>query len=193
MTRPAPVGRMSYAEYASAEAKNETRHEFLNGEVFAMAGGTPEHAALAASLARVLGNALIGKPCRAFSSDLRVRISETGLTTYPDLSVACGQIETSKDDTNALTNPVVLVEILSDSTEGYDRGAKFAHYRRLESLQEYVLVSQAEPLIEVWRRNERGFFEIVEARKGERAQLRSIGIEIDVDAVYANPLIAAGA
>ena len=131
---------MTYAEYLAAEAVSEVRHEYLNGEVWAMAGGTPEHAALAAAMIRELGASLRGKPCRPFSSDLRVHIPDAGLSTYPDVSVVCGQLETAPDDKDAVTNPIVLVEVLSESTEGYDRGAKAAHYRRIPSLREYVLV-----------------------------------------------------
>jgi Uma2 family endonuclease len=186
--RAEPHARLSYPEYAAAEAHSEVRHEFLDGCVYAMAGGTPEHAALAAALAGELRSALRAKPCRVFSSDLRVRVSATGLTTYPDVSVVCGKLETAADDPHALLNPVVLVEVLSESTEAYDRGAKAAHYRRIESLQEYVLVSQSEPLIEVHRRNERGHFELIEARAGEHAELASLAVTISVDAVYENPL-----
>jgi Uma2 family endonuclease len=183
-----PVARMSYAEYVTAEQHSELRHEFLHGEVFAMAGATPLHAALAAALIQHLGNALRGKPCRVYSSDLRVRIRETGLTTYPDLSVVCGKLETDIEDPNAGINPVVLIEMLSESSEAYDRGAKAAHYRRIPSLREYVLVSQLEPAIEVFRRNERGNFELIEARKGERIELAALGVTLDVDAIYADPL-----
>jgi Uma2 family endonuclease len=98
------------------------------------------------------------------------------------------RLETEADDPHALLNPIVLVEVLSESTEAYDRGAKAAHYRRIASLQEYVLVSQGEPLIEVHRRNERGLFELIEARAGEHAELSSLGVSINVDAVYENPL-----
>lgn len=191
MARSAPVARMSYAEYVAAEQRSEIRHEFLDGEVFAMAGGTPLHAALAAALIQQLGNALRGKPCRVYSSDLRVRIRETGLTTYPDLSVVCGKLETDSEDPNAVINPVVLIEVLSESSEGYDRGAKAAHYRRIPSLREYVLVSQLEPAIEVFRRNERGNFELIEARKGEQIELASLGATLDVDPIYADPLAQA--
>lgn len=188
MSRPVPVAKMSYEQYRAAEQGSAIRHEFLNGEIFAMAGGTPEHAALAMAIGGQLFNALRGKPCRVYSADLRVRIRETGLTTYPDLSVVCDKLETDPDDPHAVLNPVVLVEVLSESTEAYDRGAKAAHYRRIPSLREYVLVSQLEPQIEVYRRNERGLFELVEARRGQRAPLTSLGIELDVDAVYADPL-----
>lgn len=187
-TRPAPVAQLTYAEYVAAEARSETRHEYIAGCVYAMAGGSPRHAALAAALIGELRVALRGRPCQVFSSDLRVRISATGLTTYPDLSIVCGKLMTADDDPHAIVNPLVLVEVLSESTEAYDRGAKAAHYRRIEALAEYVLVSQTEPLIEVYRRNERGHFELIEARAGEHAELASLEARISVDAVYENPL-----
>jgi Uma2 family endonuclease len=179
---------MTYAEYLAAEAVAEVRHEYFGGDVWAMAGGTIEHGGLAVAVAREIGQALRGRPCRAFSSDVRVRIPETDLATYPDLSVVCGRLETAPDDADAITNPILLVEVLSDSTEAYDRGAKWAHYRRIASLRDYVLVSQAEPLIEVYRRTEGGRFELFEARAGETIELASIGAQLDVNAVYANPL-----
>jgi Uma2 family endonuclease len=188
MGRPPAVIRMTYAEYVAAEAVGDVRHEYLAGDVRAMAGGTIEHGGLAVAVAREIGLALRGKPCRAFSSDVRVRIRETDLATYPDLSVVCGQLETAPDDADAITNPILLVEVLSDSTEAYDRGAKWAHYRRIASLRDYVLVSQAEPLIEVYRRTAGGRFELFEARAGETIELASIDAQLDVNAVYANPL-----
>jgi Uma2 family endonuclease len=188
MARPAAVVRMTYAEYLAAEAVAEVRHEYFGGHVWAMAGGTIEHGGLAVAVAREIGEALRGRPCRAFSSDVRVRIPETDLATYPDLSVVCGRLETAPDDADAITNPILLVEVLSDSTEAYDRGAKWAHYRRIASLRDYMLVSQAEPLIEVYRRTEGGRFELFEARAGETIELASIGARLDVNAVYENPL-----
>ena len=129
MARPASLGKMSYAEYLALEARADTRHEYLDGEVFAMAGGTPEHGALAMAVARALGVALRGRPCRVFSSDVRVRIPETGLTTYPDLSVVCSKLETDPIDPDAITNPLLIVEVLSDTTEGYDRGGGMGRSR----------------------------------------------------------------
>jgi Uma2 family endonuclease len=181
---------MTHSEYLAAEAVSEARHEYLNGEVWQMAGGTPEHAALALAVGSELREALRGKPCRAYSADLRVRIVETGLSTYPDASVVCGQLETAPDDPDAATNPVILVEVLSETTEGYDRGAKAAHYRRIPSLREYVLVSQGEPRIEVQRRLASGRWELLEARPGETIEITSLGVRLDVGAVYANPLAA---
>jgi Uma2 family endonuclease len=190
MGYPAPSARMSYAEYLAAEATSDVRHEYLNGEVWEMAGGTPEHAALAMAMGGELRAALRGKPCRVYSSDLRIRILETGLSTYPDVAIVCGQLATAADDEQAAVNPVLLVEVLSQTTEGYDRGAKAAHYRRIQSLREYVLVSQSEPRIEVHRRTESGRWELLEARPGETIELASLGISLDVAAVYANPLTA---
>lgn len=179
---------MSYAEYVAQEQLGDMRHEFLAGEVFAMAGGTPEHGALAAAMIRELGNAIGGKPCRVFTSDVRVRIRESGLTTYPDMSVVCGQLETDDEDAQAIVNPIVIVEVLSDGTEAYDRGAKAAHYRRLPSLREYVMVAQDEPRIELHRRQPSGRWELLEARRGERIELESLDVRLSVDAIYANPL-----
>lgn len=191
MTTSVPIAKMTYPEYVAFERKSETKHEFLNGEVFAMAGGTVEHGALAASMIAALATALRGRPCRALTSDVRVRIQGTGFSTYPDVTVVCGKLQTEEDDPDGVLNPSLIVEVLSDSTEAYDRGAKAAHYRRIPSLREYVLVSQNEPLIEVYRRNERGNWELVaEARKGDRAEIASCGepFTIDVDDVYRNPL-----
>jgi len=188
---PAAIARMSYPEYLSLEAASETKHEYLDGEVFAMAGGTITHGALAGAVITALSIALRDRACRVLSSDVRVRSKATGLATYPDVTVVCQKIEVDADDAHGILNPTVIVEVLSDSTEGYDRGAKAAHYRRIPSLREYVLVSQREPLIEVYRRNERGNWELfVEARAGEVAELTSCGtpIALDVDTIYRDPL-----
>ena len=181
---------MTYDEYLEREERSPRKHEYLRGEMVAMAGATPEHAALATSIATALSNAVRGKPCRVYSSDLRIRIRDTDLATYPDVAVVCDRLETSDDDRNGATNPILLVEILSDSTESYDRGAKFDHYRRLPSLREYVLVDQHEPHVEVYRRNESGRFELFEARAGETLELTSIGAVVAIDEIYANPLDA---
>lgn len=186
------VGRMTQAEYVAAEAAAQARHEFLRGEVFAMAGGSLEHAALASALARDVGSALRGKPCRVFSADARVRIEATDMTTYPDLSVVCGELLRAPNDERAMLNPVVLFEVLSDSTEAYDRGAKASHYRHIPSLQEYVLVSQVEKRVEVQRRNAGGHWEIHEFGPGEDFTLNSLSIAISLDSLYDDPLVAGG-
>lgn len=189
--QPAPIARMTYAEFLAFEEASDTKHEYLDGNVFERAGGTITHAALGAAVGTALANALRDRACRVLSSDVRVRSKATKLSTYPDVTVVCQKIEVDADDSHGVLNPTLIVEVLSESTEGYDRGAKAAHYRRIPSLREYVLVGQGEPLIEVYRRNERGNWELfVEARRGERATLTSCGepIELDVDAIYRDPL-----
>jgi Uma2 family endonuclease len=188
---PVAIARMTYGEYLALEARSESKHEYLHGEVFAMAGGTIAHGALTAAVSAALSNALRDRRCRVLSSDVRVRSKATGLSTYPDVTVVCDRLEVDPDDPQGVLNPTVIVEVLSDSTEGYDRGAKAAHYRRIASLREYVLVAQGEPLVEVYRRNERDNWELfVEARRGEVATLTSCGapIALDVDAIYRDPL-----
>ncbi len=190
---PAPKPTMTYAEYLAFEERSVEKHELLNGEIFAMAGGTVEHAGLIAGVTHALMGALRDRPCRVFSADLRIRIAVTGLTTYPDVSVVCGQAQLDAEDRCAVVNPTLVVEVLSDSTEAYDRGEKAAHYRHLPSLREYVLVSQRRPRIEVWRRNEAGRWELYEYEGGQRVELASVGCAIAVDDVYRDPLASAPA
>lgn len=188
---PASIAHMTYPEYLAFETASDTKHEYVNGEVYAMAGGTVTHGALTSAMITELSNALRNRRCRVLSSDVRVRSLTTGIATYPDVTVVCQQVNTAPDDANSVINPTLIVEVLSESTEGYDRGAKAAHYRRIPSLSEYVLVAQSEPLVEVYRRNERGNWELfVEARQGERVELRSCGepITLDVDSIYRDPL-----
>lgn len=179
--------RISYADYLDHERASATKHEYVGGMILAMAGGSPEHARLAGSLARLLGNAIEGRPCAVFSSDLRVRITETNRATYPDLTVVCGHRQTAPDDGDAIVNPTILVEVLSDSTEADDRGEKFAHYRRLSSLQEYVLVAQKAQRIEVFRREGERWV-LTEHGPGTVVELPSIGARLSVDEIYRDPL-----
>ena len=178
---------VSYAEYLALEQGSGVKHEYLDGVVRAMAGGTIEHGRLAVRLARFLGDALARKSCEAFSSDVKVRIEASNRTTYPDLAVVCGRLERSAADPEAIANPAVIVEVLSDSTEAYDRGEKFRHYRRLPSLREYVLVSQREPLVEVWRRDGDAW-RVHEHGPGGVVRLDACDAEISVDALYASAL-----
>lgn len=184
-TRP----RYTVQEYVRLEQYANVKHEYLDGQVGAMAGGTPEHARMASAVNAALVTQLRGKACAVYSSDARVRVAATGLDTYPDVTVVCGREQRDPDDPLALANPVVLVEVTSQSSDGYDRGEKFEHYKRLDSLREFAVVSHGEPCIEVFRRDARGAWEHVQrARSGERVTLASIACEIDVDEVYRNPL-----
>jgi Uma2 family endonuclease len=173
-------------QYLALSAGSDLRLEYLAGDIFAMAGGTPQHSALKVKVASQLERQLEGKPCRVYDSDLRVVVQATGLWTYPDASVVCGKLETDPNDANSATNPAVLVEVLSDSTEGYDRGSKFDHYKQILAFKEYVLVSHQERLIEVFRRGERDDWARFEARAHGAVRLDSIGCMLEVDRVYAD-------
>jgi Uma2 family endonuclease len=175
--------KLTYAAYAAREESVEQRHEYLDGEVFAMSGGTLEHSALIGALYLIVGNQLAGRPCRAFESNARVRTSEAH-GTYADITIVCGAIQRDLEDPSSIVNPTALVEVLSPGTEKYDRSKKFERYRALASLREYVLVSYEEPRIESHLRNDDGTWTETFAKTGETLVLRSIGVTIDVDAVY---------
>ena len=178
---------ITYAEYVAREAGSEVRHEFIDGEVFAMAGGTPEHSALIAAVTMALGS-LRGSPCRAFVTDLRTRIRadehgpEVGI--YPDISIVCGPALRDSEDPIAIVNPTVIVEVLSNSTEAYDRHGKFKHYKRLESLCEYVLVSQHRPYIERFAKVDGVWSAPDGAGPGERITLSSAAAVLDVGEIF---------
>lgn len=186
MAQPVPP-TVSYEQYLEIERRSETKHEFHDGEIRAMSGGTIEHGRLASRITYSIRQALGGRPCELYSSDAKIRVEAVNRTLYPDVSVVCGGLERSEVDPEAIANPTVIVEVLSESTEGYDRGEKFRYYRRIPSLKEYVLVSQHEPLVEVWRRAGEGWVP-VEHGPGETARLESLEASIDVDALYANAL-----
>lgn len=175
--------RYTWAEYLAFEEAANSKNEFFNGEIYAMAGGTPLHARLAARVLRELGLQLRGGPCEPFTSDLRVRVATTGLATYPDVTVICGPIQPEPNDANTALNPTLLVEVLSNSTEEYDRGQKFEHYKQMATLREYVLVSQREKLIEVFRRVG-AEWQRFEGRSTSAVTLDSIGCGLSVDAIY---------
>jgi len=166
------------------EGESTLKHEYRDGEMVAISRGTVQHAQLAAAVIRDLGMQLRGGPCFAATSDLKIRVRSTGLCTYPDVSVICGEAKTDPESKHVVLNPTVLVEVTSDSTEGYDRGEKINHYRQIDSLLEHVLVSHREKLLEVFRRNEDGLWGRTEARTGEIARLESIKAKLAVDSVY---------
>jgi Uma2 family endonuclease len=184
MSAPAHGIHYTRAEYLALEASSNVKHEYLEGQIYAMAGGTPEHAALAATVIGLLFPQLRDGRCRAHDADLRVRVVATGLTTYPDITVICGPRERDPDDPQAVTNPTLIVEVLSRSTEEYDRGDKFEHYKRIASLREYVLVSHRERSVEVWRRDAADAWVCSASQEGHVARLDSIGARLDVRELY---------
>ena len=133
--------RFTPQEYLAMEREAEYKSEYVSGEIFAMAGTSYKHTIIVANLLRELGGQLRGGPCRAVANDLRVSVQATGAYTYPDVVIICGQPQFGDEYLDTLLNPTVLMEVLSDSTEAFDRGGN-AHYRRLESLQEYILITQ---------------------------------------------------
>lgn len=189
MTSRPSQAYVTFEDYVASELNNETKHEWLDGVVYAMAGGTFEHGRLAGKLIALLAAKLAGR-CTVLTSDVMLYIRDTNLATYPDGSVVCGHADLQKVSRGgkvigeALTNPSLVFEVLSDSTEVYDRGEKFAHYMTLHSLREYVLVSQSERRIDVIRRPDgRGHWDRELARAGETITLA--GETIAVDEVYA--------
>jgi Uma2 family endonuclease len=146
--------RLTEAEYLEQERRAEFKSEFFDGEVFAMAGGTRAHSVIGSNLIRVLGNQLEARPCVIFNADLRVKIERTGLITYPDASVVCGPEEYLDQTKDTLLNPALVAEVLSESTEAYDRGTKFVNYRMIPSLGHILFVSQREPRVECYTRVE---------------------------------------
>ena len=182
-----PARRMlSYRDYLDLERETGIRHEYLDGEVWAMAGGTLRHSRVKTKLTIAIGNALGDGPCQPYDSDLKIRIPETGLATYPDLAIICGPPVVDVEDHNAATNPTVLVEVLSKDTEAWDRGGKFLHYRRLDSLQHTLLVSQDAALIELFTRMDDGTWRLSEHGPGQQVALPAIDVAIEVDAVFSD-------
>lgn len=140
--------QMSEAEYLTFEITSETKHEFFNGEIFAMAGASEEHNSISGSISAYLYPQLRKSGCKIYQGDMRLKVTATGLFTYSDLSVYCGDLSFTGDKPDTLTNPSLIIEVLSVSTELHDRNTKFRHYQKIPSLQEYVLVSQDSPRIE---------------------------------------------
>lgn len=187
VARTHPV-RYTFREYLAHEAASNTKHEYLDGQIYAMAGGTPEHSALIASVTTHLSNAVRGGRCRVHMSDLRIRVRETGLATYPDVTVVCGPWERDADDANTVVNPSVIVEVLSPSTEAYDRGEKLEHYRRIPSLRACLLVAHDRREIEVWSREDGEPWARALATPGATVAIAALGATLDatldVSAVY---------
>jgi len=184
VSEPARLAQYSYEDYRRFEEATDAKHEYLRGQILAMAGGTPEHAALATAAIGLFVQRLGGGPCHPFSSDLRVRVRATGLATYPDVIVICGDLERDPEDPNAATNPALLIEVLSPATEAYDRGEKWDHYRTIASLREYLLISHRERRIERWWRRGADDWERQSAGRGDVLHLTALGIDLEVDAIF---------
>lgn len=177
--------RYTLQDYLGVEEMSPAvKHELVEGEIFAMAGGTVEHSALATTFSGLLLAHLRGTSCRAHGSDLRIRVREANVATYADAAVVCDPVERDPDSPTHVTNPRVVVEVLSPSTEDYDREDKRRIYQMLPSLREYVLVAQDARRVELWRRTASEWEHSVHGA-GARVALPSIGFELDVDELYA--------
>lgn len=177
----------SKEKYLDFERVQPERHEFLDGNVFAMAGESPKHSTICFNLYTITGSQLRGKNCRGFSPNMKVATNEHGLYSYPDLAVVCGKPVYHDEKGDVLLNPSVIFEVLSPSTENYDRGEKFLRYTNLiESLENYVLIYQDEPRIEVFSKNEIGRWESIEISGLDKTfNLDAIGCEISLNDLYA--------
>ena len=171
-------------EYLARELVSPTKHEYVHGEIFAMAGTRFRHNTIAASAASALLALTRGKPCRVFTSDQRLSVSATGMFTYPDAGVVCGPPVLHPKDGMSLQNPLLLVEILSPSTAAYDRGEKLGHYRRLPSLTDVLLVWQSEPWVEHHHRVDGNGWLIQEHKEG-RIELSALGGALALEELYA--------
>ena len=176
--------RYTPEEYLALERKADYKSEYANGQVIAMAGASRSHNLIAGNLYREVSQQLRGRPCEAYISDMCVKVSRTGLYTYPNVVVVYGEIHFEDVHNDTLLNPTVIVEVLSASTEAYDRGEKFAHYRRLESLQVYLLVAQDKVRIEHYVRQGAQWVLSEASTLDETVQLASIGCDVALRDVY---------
>jgi Uma2 family endonuclease len=182
--------RYTYADYVALEMISTGKHEFLDGEIYAMAGGSEEHSALAAAMVHSLANAVGDRPGRVHTSDLRIYVEAAGLATFPDASVICGPLQQHEPSPTATAlNPSILVEVTSDSSEDYDTGPKLEYYQTIPTLREYVIVSHRERRIAVHGRGADGGWEIRVAGKGGEVQVASLGFHLVVDEIYRNSAV----
>lgn len=180
-----PKTALNPKEYLKFERASHVKHEYFSGEIFAMAGAKRRHNLIALNIGSEIRTNLKGKDCEAYPSDMRVFVEKFGLYTYPDISVVCGKPQFQDDVLDTLLNPALLIEILSDSTESYDRGRKFQHYRSIDSLREYVLVSQNDARIEKYIKQGNGFWVLSEAAGiDSEITFESIGCTIALAEVY---------
>ena len=185
MALPVKDKRYTAQEYLELERQAEYKSEFIDGEIFTFAGASEPHNLIATNCIAELRGQLKGKSCKLYPSDMRVQLAESRRYTYPDVVVVCGEAEFIDEKRDTLTNPTLIIEILSPSTEGYDRGEKFESYRQLSALQTYILVAQDRPFLEVFERQEEERWLLSEYRGLKSiASLPSIGCKLQLDEVY---------
>jgi Uma2 family endonuclease len=177
--------KLTPEDYLAIERSTEQKSEYLNGEMFAMGGASRQHNLIVTNTVRELSVQLKKRPCKVYANDMRVKVSSTGLYTYPDLVVACGEERFDDHQKDTLLNPTVIVEVLSDSTEGYDRGEKFEHYRKLESLSDYLLIAQKKHHVECYQRRPDNRWLLTETNDlQDSVRLTSIDCELALAEIY---------
>lgn len=184
MAVPVRQGYATPEEYLAREREAAYRSEYIAGQIIAMSGASREHSLITTNLSRVLSSQLLDQPCEVHASDMRVRVSARGLYTYPDIAVVCGDAQYEDEQVDTLLNPTLIIEVLSPSTEAYDRGAKFSYYRQLTSLREYLLVAQDEMHLEHFVREEDGWLLTETTDSGAIVKLPSISCEAPLAEIY---------
>ena len=180
-----PKPHLTPEDYLALERSADFKNEYFAGEIFAMTGASEPHNLIVVNVGAEIRQQLKKRPCKAYVNDMRVKVSPTGLYTYPDLIVVCGKSEFDDTHFDTLLNPTLIIEVLSDSTEAYDRGRKFEHYRKLESLAEYVLIAQHRPHVESYRRQPDQQWLLTESTGLESTlRLHSIDCELALMEVY---------
>lgn len=180
-----PKTLLSAEDYLAFERKSEFRHEYYRGEIFQMSGASREHNLIVTNSVRSISSQLRGKPCETYSNDMRVFTPVTGLYTYPDVVVVCGEPEFTDSEFDTLLNPIVLIEVLSPSTADYDRGKKFWHYQSIESLREYLLIAQDEIKIEHLIKQSDGRWKVFEYNSLDaKIELPSVQIALEASEIY---------
>lgn len=188
MGQAQPVSRFDFAAYMDWEAQQPERHEWVDGEIFAMTGARDAHNQIAGNLYMALRVALRGTPCRAFISDMKLHVEAADAVFYPDVLVTCDARDRGPEADLAKRHPLLIVEVLSDSTAAYDRGRKFELYRRLQELQEVLFIAQDRMQLDLFRRNGQGRWELYPAAEGEVLRLESVGLDLAVAQVYQDVL-----
>ncbi len=183
MNAVSPLPRFSIDAYMAWEAEQPERHEYLNGEVFAMTGGRDSHNTIALNIASALKDALRGGPCRAFIADMKLSVDACDAVFYPDVMVTCDPRDKLPEADTAKRHPILLIEVLSESTAAYDRGLKFEQYRNLPSLREYLLVEQTRRHVDLFRREADDRWVLI-ANTDDEIELESVGLRLSLETIY---------
>ena len=183
MAQPAHIPFVSAEDYLAWEAEQTERHEYLDGEIFAMAGAQDQHVTVAGNLYMVLRQHLRGSPCRTYMSDMRLQVEASNCYFYPDVLVTCSAKDAANK--NSKSEPKLLAEVLSPSTAAYDRGLKFAHYRNLSQLEEYLLIDIDTRTVDCYRKGNDGLWVLHPFAKGESISLASVGLEVSAEELFA--------